>query len=135
MNTIKRYMIVDDDKANNMLCRMIFKKVFGDVESVTYDNPREALEKISSDYSDSSKKLPTVLFLDINMPDISGWEFMEHYKNFDESIHKQFTIYILSSSVDSKDKDLANKNPLITGYIQKPLTREKLKALFPGNVI
>lgn len=129
MNTIKRYMIVDDDKANNMLCRMILKKISGDVESVAYDIPREALEKISSEYSGASKKIPTVLFLDINMPEINGWEFMDLFKDFDKSIHDQFTIYILSSSVDYKDKDLADKNPLVSGYIQKPLTREKLKEI------
>ena len=122
-------MIVDDDKANNMLCRMILKKISGDVESVAYDIPREALEKISSEYSGASKKIPTVLFLDINMPEINGWEFMDLFKDFDKSIHDQFTIYILSSSVDYKDKDLADKNPLVSGYIQKPLTREKLKEI------
>lgn len=134
MGASKRYVIIDDDKANNMLCKMICKKVFGEVDTISFDIPEEGLNFISDQYSDNTKITPTVLFLDINMPGLTGWEFMEKYKSFNKSIQEQFTIYMLSSSVDHKDKDLARSNPLVKGYISKPLTREKLKELFTTEI-
>ena len=125
-----RYLIVDDDKANNMLCKMILKKTFSEAEILTYDCPREALNYINSQYLISSDNFKTVLFLDINMPDITGWEFLDIFKDFDENIRSFFTIYMLSSSVDYKDKNLATENPLVEGYIEKPLTRDKIKNIF-----
>lgn len=110
---------------------MILKKLFEGSDIIAYDIPQEALNFISEDYSDMSQIKSTILFLDINMPEITGWEFMEIFKHYSKEIHEQFTIYILSSSVDTHDKDLAENNPLITEYISKPLTREKLKELFP----
>jgi len=64
------------------------------------------------------------------MPDITGWEFLDIFKDFNENIRSFFTIYMLSSSVDYKDKNLATENPLVEGYIEKPLTRDKIKNIF-----
>lgn len=133
MKPVKRYLIVDDDKSNNLLCKMVLKKVLGDIDITTYENPREGLSYIESEYKNTEFNSPTILFLDINMPDISGWEFLEIYKDYSENIHKQFTIYMLSSSVDYKDKSLAEENPLVKGFISKPLTRDIVSNLFKEN--
>ena len=125
-----RYLIVDDDKANNMLCKMILKKTFSEAEILTYDCPREALNYINSQYLISADNFKTVLFLDINMPDITGWEFLDIFKDFDENIRSFFIFFMLSSSVAYKDKNLATENPLVEGYIEKPLTRDKIKNIF-----
>lgn len=130
MENLKRFLIVDDDRANNLLCKIILQKTFEGAEIVSHEFPRSALDYIVNEYSNPESKLITVLFLDINMPDISGWEFLEQFKDFDDFIKKQFVIYMLSSSVDYKDKNLAKENPLVEGYIEKPLTRDKVKNLF-----
>lgn len=125
-----RYLIVDDDKANNMLCKMILQKTFAEAEVISYDCPREALNYINNHCLISDDNFKTVIFLDINMPDITGWEFLDIFKDFNENIRSFFTIYMLSSSVDYKDKNLATENPLVEGYIEKPLTRDKIKNIF-----
>jgi len=130
METPTRYLVVDDDKANNLLCKVVLKKVLGDIDIVSYDIPREALNYILDEYGAGNETKPTILFLDINMPEISGWDFLEIFKTYDEAIHKQFTVYILSSSVDYTDKGKADSNPLVKGYIEKPLTRDKIKNVF-----
>jgi CheY-like chemotaxis protein len=130
INNFKNFLIIDDDKSNNLLCKMILKKVLGDVDITVYDNPRAGLDYILSEYGSTEVNRPAVLFLDINMPDISGWELLDIYKNFDAHIHNQFTIYMLSSSVDAKDKSMAEQNPLVTGFISKPLTRDIIGSLF-----
>ncbi len=130
MENLNRFLIVDDDKANNLLCKIILQKTFEGAEIISHEFPQNALDSIINEYSKPENKLTTVLFLDINMPDISGWEFLEQFKDFDDDIKKQFVIYMLSSSVDYKDRNLAKENPLVEGYIEKPLTREKIKNLF-----
>ncbi len=92
MQAGKNYLIIDDDKSNNLLCKVILKKILGDVEIASFDNPREGLHYIQQEYGKKEVNKPTVLFLDINMPDISGWELLDIYKDFDEHIHSQFTI-------------------------------------------
>lgn len=129
MEEKRRYLIVDDDRANNMLCQIILRKMFQGAEVTSFEEPRAALEYIQNNYSDSTGK-KTVLFLDINMPDITGWEFLDIFKNFDKKVRKQFVIYMLSSSVDYKDKKMAKENSLVEGYIEKPLTRDKVNKLF-----
>lgn len=130
MEPKKRYLIVDDDKANNLLCKVVLKKVLGEIDIVSFDKPQEALDYIANEYSKSHEESRTYFFLDINMPEITGWEFLERFKHYDKKILNQFTTYILSSSVNSQDKELAQHNPLVNDYIEKPLTRETVKNLF-----
>jgi CheY-like chemotaxis protein len=66
----------------------------------------------------------SIILLDLNMPIMSGWEFLERFEELDEIIKKQVKIYILSSSVDPRDKERAGKNKDVEDYIVKPLTKE-----------
>jgi len=124
-----RYLIVDDDKANNMLCKVIINKIIDNADVHCYEAPREALNYIKCCNDSKEALLKTTIFLDINMPDLTGWEFLEEFKDFSEEVKNNFTIYMLSSSVDYKDKNQAKENPLVEGYIEKPLTRAKVSEL------
>ena len=119
MSTIRKYIIVDDDPLNNLLCTMQLKSKLGEVEIKTFEVPEEGLAFIQNEYIKSLE--PTVLLLDINMPTINGWEFMEQYEGFGEEVKNQITIYILSSSIDQRDRDKAKANQYIKGFISKPL--------------
>lgn len=125
----KRYLIVDDDKANNMLCKVILKKIFEDADVHCYESPVDALNFIKNPAAVQDGESKTVIFLDINMPELTGWEFLDEFKTFEDCIKKNYAIYMLSSSVDYKDKNMANENPFVEGYIEKPLTRNKVKEL------
>ncbi len=127
MNSIKNYIIVDDDPFNNMLCRMQLEITFGEVNIDTFEIPEEALTFIESKYSEDAK--PAILFLDINMPTITGWEFIEQYEKFNATVKKQISIYILSSSVDSRDKEKAGDNKFIKGFMSKPLQSEQILSI------
>lgn len=127
MSRIRKYIIVDDDPFNNMLCRMQLEITLGDVDITTFEIPEEALAFIQEEYSNDI--MPTILFLDINMPTITGWEFMEEYEKFSDEVKKQISIYILSSSVDSRDKDKADDNKFIKGFMSKPLQNEQILSI------
>jgi len=127
MNTVRNYLIVDDDPVNNAISRIAIKRTLGDVVIKIFTLPEEGLAFIQNEYIESL--VPTVLFLDINMPSLTGWEFMEQFEKFSEEIKEQIRIYILSSSVDQRDKDKAKVNKYIKGFISKPLSRETILSL------
>lgn len=70
----------------------------------------------------------SVLFLDINMPTMTGWEVLEHLSS--QSLPEFLQIFMLSSSISAEDKKHAEDEPLVMGYIEKPLNETKLKELF-----
>ena len=117
------FIVVDDDVVNNLICRKIINHVFPKADVQTFVNPETALIYIKSIYTDSNGK-PTILLLDINMPILSGWDFLEEFESFKSSIKRQIKIYMLSSSREPQDKDRASKNKNVYGYIEKPLSKE-----------
>jgi CheY-like chemotaxis protein len=131
MNSIRNYIIVDDDPFNNMLCRMQLEITMGEVDIQTFEIPEEALAFIEGEFCKELK--PAVLFLDINMPTITGWEFMEQYEKFSATVKEQISIYLLSSSVDSRDKEKAEHNKFIKGFMSKPLQSEQILSIADNN--
>ena len=127
MSAIRKYIIVDDDPFNNILCKMQIEITLGDVDIKTFEIPEEGLAFIQNDYIKNLE--PIILFLDINMPTLTGWEFMEEYEKFSDEVKEQIRIFILSSSVDPRDKDKAEANKYIKGFISKPLDRETILAI------
>src|SRR5437870_13687949 len=93
-----RYIIIDDDPVNILLCRMIIKSVWGKVNIQTFEVPETGFEYIKTEYTKNKDEVPTVLFLDINMPSWTGWEFLENFEMLDEKIKMQIKIYLLTSS-------------------------------------
>lgn len=127
MKTVKKYIIIDDDPFNNTLGTIVLKKALGEVNTITFTEPEKGLDYIQTEYNANSET--TILFLDINMPVLTGWEFMKYYEKFPEEVKAHIIIYILSSSVDYRDKENADTNPYIKGFISKPLNKETIIAL------
>jgi CheY-like chemotaxis protein len=127
MKKIRKYIIVDDDHFSNVLCSMVIQNTLGDVETEIFTNPEEALRFIQDKYCKIQE--PTILFLDINMPILTGWEFMSAYEKFSDGIKNQISIYIQSSSVDERDEEKASRNEYIKGYISKPLEGRTILSL------
>ncbi len=127
MSDDREYIIVDDDPFNNLICSMAIKSTLGIKDTKIFTVPEEALAFIENEYIKSLKL--TILFLDINMPTLTGWQFMEQFEKFCEEVKNKISIYILSSSVDQRDKDKAKGYTYIKGFISKPLGRETILSL------
>jgi CheY-like chemotaxis protein len=123
-----RYMVVDDDATNNMICKFTIKRFDIDADIKMFTVPEKALSFIKEDYGKTSEAVPTVLFLDINMPTMTGWEFLDVFMQLDESLKEQFTIYILSSSIEDFTKEAEIYN-CIQGFLSKPLKIINLEAV------
>ncbi|WP_111670266.1 response regulator [Algoriphagus litoralis] len=112
--------LVDDDPINNLINRRLLGKAGIGNQIEEFLSAQEALEKIKSIASDTS----LLLFLDINMPVLNGWEFLDAYcSNFPD---RKDTIVILSSSIDYQDRQKALEYPIVSGFLEKPLSLEKI---------
>lgn len=128
MKGIQRYMVVDDDPTNNLICKFMIERFDKGADIKVFGVPEKALAYIREVYGKTPEAVPTVLFLDINMPTMTGWEFLAIFTQFEESLKEQFTIYILSSSTEHFTKE-AEMYMCIQGFISKPMKIGYLEAV------
>ncbi|MCK7559259.1 response regulator [Chitinophaga sedimenti] len=135
-------LLVDDDHATNFINSMIIKKAQIDVHVEVVTNGEEALEYLTGTgkFADSPRKLqPGIVFLDINMPAMNGWEFLEEYNKLPEAQKAQIVIAMLTTSLNPDDERKANGIEDIRGFLNKPLTVDKLldviERFFPTAVL
>jgi CheY-like chemotaxis protein len=126
---ITRFVVIDDDITNSLICQTLLRIVFPNKEIQTFLRPQDGLDFISS-YQEEKDEVETVLFLDINMPVLSGWDVLDIFAEFPDAVKGQFSIYMLSSSIATEDKQKASANALLSGFIEKPLTVNQLKSMF-----
>ena len=122
-----RFIIIDNDPVNNLLCTLAIKDVADDIEIQAFDSPVKGFEYITTEYLNTENL--TVLLLDINMPTWSGWDFLDNFEKLDEKIKRQIKIYILSSSIDANDKHRARENKNVVDYIEKPLSGKTVSSM------
>ena len=124
----KSFVIIDDDPINNLICQKIISLTLPGAEIWTFTDPEAGLAHIQSRFQTGSCNR-ALLFLDINMPSLTGWEVLDLIHGNAGLAHDNVRIYMLSSSVDLNDQEKARENPLISGYLTKPLTQNKFLAL------
>lgn len=129
MNVSTRFIVIDDDDFNNKICSVTIEKISKDADIKTFLDPVAGFEYIVSEYSRTDHNATAVLFLDINMPVMNGWEFLERFEELDASIKNRVKIYILSSSVDKRDIEKAKQNKNVVHYLIKPLTKETIRLI------
>ena len=131
MNTAMRFILVDDDNFNNILHDIMIKSTLGENVAVeTFTKPEKVLEFLQENAAEGVDR--TVLFLDIDMPKISGWDFLAMYEEFTDEVKMQVSIYVLSISLDHRDSNKAGDNKNVKGFISKPLTSEVIVSI-AGN--
>lgn len=119
---------VDDDEIYKFTVnKMLEKKNLGK-ETITFGDGEEALEFLKENKNDKSK-LPDIIFLDINMPIMDGFQFMDEYVKLKPELTKKIIIYMITSSIDPVDKNHAAKYEDITDFIVKPISSETLESL------
>ncbi|WKK80565.2 response regulator [Marivirga arenosa] len=127
MATFKNICIVDDDDMFIRVSKFIMKDENFAENIYHYYDGREAIEHL---IATQPSELPEILLVDINMPMMDGWEFMDEL----EKIRKddKMKIYITSSSIDPADLKKAEGNPFVSGFISKPIEPEALKKIIDG---
>jgi len=118
-------MLIDDNEATNFHHQIIIEDADCCNELVIFEYADEALEYLK----DNSKTPPTVIFLDINMPRMNGWEFLEEYKKLEENRKSQIVIVMLTTSLNESDKEKAAQISEVADFKHKPLMEEMLEKL------
>jgi CheY-like chemotaxis protein len=119
--------LIDDDNVTNMLNRFFLEEHFTHLNITAFVYAQDAFNTLMQ----TSQK-PDVIFLDINMPVMNGWEFLDALGKNITSMVNIPQIYLLSSSLDPSDKGKAAHINLVKGFISKPLEIEKIGFLYPA---
>ncbi len=142
MKQINGLFLVDDDNIFNHIHQNAIERVGFAKNIKIFEDPIIALDNLKRISESDPDNFPEIIFLDINMLMMDAWEFMEELNSFPEHVlekckviivRQQVKIYMLSSSVDPHDKEKA-QNPLVSGYITKPLSQLKLLTIFPEYI-
>lgn len=128
MNNNLNVCIVDDDDVYQYTMALTLESLKGINQIQAFYDGAAALD-FMLEHLEKEADLPDVIFLDINMPIMDGFEFMEEYIKIKPKVGKKITIYMVSSSVDPKDIDRSKKISEISDYIVKPIKDTQLQTI------
>jgi CheY-like chemotaxis protein len=118
---IKSILLVDDDEATNFLHKIIIKDAGCSEYVHVANNGKRAIEYLSS-VTGGKYPQPDLIFLDINMPVMDGWEFLEAYQELPEDQRAKMVLVMLTSSLNPDDDIKARGYKEVSGFRNKPLT-------------
>ena len=121
-------IIIDDDPISSKIAALSIKKGIPNNHCVIFNNPEVALNDIR-ELQIAQPHLNPLLLIDINMPEINGFEFLDLLTEEEKSFLKDSKIIMLSSSVNQKDIERAKTYPIIRDFVSKPLTVEYIRGL------
>lgn len=118
------YVVDDDDIYQYVIKKKIEKRNIAN-QIKTFKNGHDAIEYLNL-VANSHEKLPDVIFLDINMPVMDGWDFLQEYTELKSRLKKKINLYVVSSSIHQSDIERAKNIREVTDYIIKPMNDEQL---------
>lgn len=130
MKKINSMYVIDDDRIYHFLLKNLFKQNGIEINSTFFNNGHEAIEAIKLK-KDKGEEMPDLILLDVNMPIMNGWQFLEEYAKLKEMLPKSSTIYMISSSNDEVDINKAKGySDIVKDYFLKPICKEDLDKIF-----
>ena len=119
-------LIIDDNPVDVKIHEALIGVVKFAKHSVAYNSAKEAIAYLENA---DLEKAPDVILLDIIMPEMDGFQFLEAFAQLSPDLHKKCKVVLLSTSDSFKDLNRANKSPFVRKFINKPLTHDVLVAL------
>lgn len=127
MVKLKKILLIDDNSIDNFFHERVIKKFDKNITVTSILSAEKALEYLMDL---ESSELPDLIFLDINMPGMNGWEFLQEYNKFEEGRKSSVIVIMLSTSENHDDKDKALSMGVAADYQSKPLTLEMLTKIY-----
>lgn len=129
---LDKIFCVDDDAITLMLCKKVIERVGFAKEIITAQNGEEAFAYFQdlAKQPELNPEYPKLVLLDLNMPIMNGWEFLDAYEESGyQNIFKEAKFIVLSSTIDPQDVDKAKKYSSVLDFLSKPITKEMLEEL------
>ena len=125
--------LVDDDRIYQFTTERLLERLNLEVEFMWFKDGEEALVYIA-DNAAVAGNLPDILIVDINMPFLDGWQFLDAFNAIRSGLSKQVDIYMVSSSNDDRDMQRARSTEGVRDYVEKPITKEKLSFILNARI-
>ena len=122
---MRKIVLIDDDRDDAELFQEALFEIDPSVDFEHFEESKEALKILLQ----KQDHLPDLIFLDINMPAMNGWEFLDKYRSQSREAKRKIMIVMLTTSLFPEDKQRAGDVPEISAFENKPLTEEKLKII------
>jgi len=121
--------LIDDDEIYLFSVKKVIEVNNLSERVLEFRNGQEAIDFFMN-CTDNDQELPDVILLDINMPVMNGWEFIEEFKKIRPRLSKDITLYVVSSSVDKSDVEKAKSFSTVHDYLVKPMTASQLQNIY-----
>lgn len=129
MRKVSNLFVIDDDKIYHFLLKNLMKQNGIEVDSAFFGNGQDAIDFIKK--NNKAEALPDLILLDVNMPIMNGWQFLEEFIKLEAGLTKSPIIYMISSSNNEVDINRAKEfDGAVKGYFLKPICREDLQKMF-----
>lgn len=126
---IQEVILIDDDEATIFYNELVLENSGYEGKITSFLDSEKALEYLKSRES-QERSQPDVIFLDINMPKLDGWGFLELYKDLPENQKAKKVLIMLTVSLNPTDREKASKYPDVSGYLTKPLSDDSIMQIF-----
>ena len=128
MFTYKTILLIEDDKTTNFLHRRILTRMAAANNIVEASNGEEAIAYLRS-HAEKPGQTPLLILLDIKMPVMDGFEFLQEYEKLVNNLNPDIRIIMLSSSVSPIDLTRMKDFPHVSGYYSKPLSEDMVREI------
>ncbi len=123
-------LVIDDGEIDNYIFETVLKKVITNSKFDACIDGQSAINKLISISRTTPHLFPDFIFLDLTMPMMNGWQFLDEFSRLNIDPLKKSKIYVLSSSVSNLDRSRSLSNPLVVDFISKPINRHKMQSIF-----
>jgi CheY-like chemotaxis protein len=130
MRPISCLFIVDDDPIHQKITEILLTRMEVATEISKFSDSQDTLDFLLA-HKLEQHILPDIILLDLNMPIMDGWEFLDVFKDIRHDFAKTIRIYVLTSSLNEADRDRVLAYGFVSGYLTKPLTKNMIEEIVP----